>query len=184
MYYLDFFNSPPQYSIFQKEKNRTQFGGVLFLIYIIVMLFISLVYILDFAINEKYDIEYMTIDSLFSSRSPIEQSELKFDQNVNPMTKFRIRIGLDYQRYIDEKRVNIKQFLDDVYMEYNSTIYKGSFCDNYNCQTAEGDTSYLNFDISMNAYSQYQLVLYLKCHDSICSNYNVSFFKSFEIMIS
>ena len=71
MYYLDFFNSPPQYSIFQKEKNRTQFGGVLFLIYIIVMLFISLVYILDFAINEKYDIEYMTIDSLFSSRSPI-----------------------------------------------------------------------------------------------------------------
>ena len=98
------------------------------------------------------------------------------------MTKFRIRIGLDYQRYIDEERVNIKQFLDDVYMEYNSTIYKGSFCDNYNCQTAEGDTSYLNFDISMNAYSQYQLVLYLKCHDSICSNYNVSFFKSFEIM--
>ena len=36
---IDFFKLPPQYSIFQKEKNKTQYGGVLFLIYLIIMFF-------------------------------------------------------------------------------------------------------------------------------------------------
>ena len=54
---IDFFNSNPQYSIFQKETNKTYFGGILFILYIIIMIFISLAYIVDFAINEKYEIE-------------------------------------------------------------------------------------------------------------------------------
>jgi hypothetical protein len=66
---IDFFNLPPQYSIFQKETNKTQFGGVLFLIYLIVMLFISLAYILDYAVNEKYEIEYSIVNSFFSKKS-------------------------------------------------------------------------------------------------------------------
>ena len=52
---FDFLIMPPQFSIFKKETNKTQFGGVLFLIYLIVMFFISLAYILDYAemINMK-----------------------------------------------------------------------------------------------------------------------------------
>ena len=45
MHYLDFLNEPPKIYIFQKEKGKTNFGGVLFFIYIIIMIMISLIYI-------------------------------------------------------------------------------------------------------------------------------------------
>ena len=76
MYFLDFFNSPPQYSIFKKEKNKTQFGGILFMIYIIIMLIISLIYILDYAINDKYEIESFEIDSLFNTKNGYDKMSL------------------------------------------------------------------------------------------------------------
>ena len=54
---LDFLSNSPNIFIFQKETNKTNFGGVLFLIYIIIMIFISLVYILDYALKDKFEIE-------------------------------------------------------------------------------------------------------------------------------
>ena len=57
MNYLDFLNDPPHHYIFGKRRNKTKFGGMLFLIYLIIMIFISLLYILDYAIHEQYDIE-------------------------------------------------------------------------------------------------------------------------------
>ena len=54
---FDFLSSSPKFFIFKKETNKTSFGGILFLIYIIIMIFISLAYILDYAINDKYSIE-------------------------------------------------------------------------------------------------------------------------------
>ena len=54
---IDFLNSSPHYFIFQKESNKTNFGGILFLIFLILMFFISLIYILDYALNEKYEIQ-------------------------------------------------------------------------------------------------------------------------------
>ena len=65
---LDFLNSQHQYYIFGRETNKTNFGGVLFLIYLIIMIFISSMYILDFAFNEKYEIVSFTIDTFFSNR--------------------------------------------------------------------------------------------------------------------
>ena len=60
MEYLDFLSSPPSFSIFQKKTNKIKFGGILFLFYLIIMLFICLVYILDFILNEKFDIQCLT----------------------------------------------------------------------------------------------------------------------------
>ena len=54
MYFLDFLNESPNFFIFQKKANQTNFGGVLFLIYIIIMILISLAYILDYELNDKY----------------------------------------------------------------------------------------------------------------------------------
>lgn len=45
MYALDFFNTSPQYSIFQKETNKTTFGGIIFLLFLIGMFILSLAYI-------------------------------------------------------------------------------------------------------------------------------------------
>ena len=58
MNYLDFFSQPPKMYIFQKNSNKTTFGGVLFLIYMIIMIIISLIYILDYFLNDKFIIEY------------------------------------------------------------------------------------------------------------------------------
>ena len=182
MYYLDFFNTPPQYSIFQKEKNQTQFGGVLFLIYIIVMLFICFIYIMDYAINEKYEIEYLIIDSLYDSRNVQDRMALNFDQAVNQMTQFRIRVEIYYQKYIDDEKINITQFVNDLFMYYNHKYYKGSFCDNTECLSVDGDISYINFDINKTVYDDVPINIYLKCHDENCSNYNSSFFKSITVM--
>ena len=56
MRHLDFLSEYPRTYIFQKDVNKTDFGGVLFVIYTIVMLIISLSYILDYYLNDKYEI--------------------------------------------------------------------------------------------------------------------------------
>ena len=182
MYYLDFFAQPPQYSIFQKEKNKTYFGGVLFLIYIIVMIFISLLYFLDFIINDKYEIEYLTIDSLFNSRSDYERNELKFDQDVNQLVKLRVRLSINYKRYIDDENVDIDEFISNIYMKIGTKIYKGSFCDNLECPDNKGDESFINFDINTTSYNRESLILYFKCKDDYCSNFNYSLLQSLYLM--
>ena len=57
MEYLDFLGSSPTFSIFENKRSNTKFGGTLFLIYIIIMFLICLIYILDFILNEKYDVQ-------------------------------------------------------------------------------------------------------------------------------
>ena len=182
MYYLDFFNTPPQYSIFQKEKNQTQFGGVLFLIYIIVMIFICFIYIVDYAINEKYEIEYLIIDSLYDNRDALNKMALNFDQTVNQVAQFRIRVEINYQKYVDDEKINITQFAEDLFLDHKNNLYKGTFCDNYECSTRLGETSFVNFDINKTIYDDFPINLKLKCHDKNCSNYEPSFFKSLTVM--
>ena len=111
MYFLDFFNSPPQYSIFKKEKNKTQFGGVLFMIYIIIMLIISLIYILDYAINDKYEIESFEIDSLFNTKSYYDKNDLNFDQSINPETEYRFQVSMIYDVSLEEHFLSKKIIL-------------------------------------------------------------------------
>lgn len=55
---LDFLRRSPQLFIFNKEANKTNFGGVLFLIYIIACLTVLLYYILDYTENNKFEVEY------------------------------------------------------------------------------------------------------------------------------
>ena len=55
---LDFLSSPPHMYILQKRTNQTIFGGILFIIFIIITMNILIVYILDFYLNDKYDIRY------------------------------------------------------------------------------------------------------------------------------
>jgi hypothetical protein len=87
MYYFDFFSESPKTYIFQKATNKTKFGGFLFLIYIIIMSFISIAYILDYAYNDKYTVEYSrhlnyTQNTKYSYIDPIIDIDISF--------KFRI----------------------------------------------------------------------------------------------
>ena len=89
--FLDFISTSPNFFIFQNEANKTNFGGVLFLIYIIIMFFISLGYILDYHINPKYVIEtsvyrYSPEDKIVPPPDPVIDLEiivvLREDSNI------------------------------------------------------------------------------------------------------
>jgi len=60
---FDFLTEPPNIFIFNKIKNKNNFGGLLFLLYIFVMILIALVYILDYAENDKFIYESMYVDN-------------------------------------------------------------------------------------------------------------------------
>ena len=63
MRHFDFLSESPKMNIFQRTSNKTKFGGVLFILYLIIMFFISLIYILDFALNEKYEVNIFNIQN-------------------------------------------------------------------------------------------------------------------------
>ena len=118
---LDFLNNSPNFFIFQNKANKTNFGGFLFLIYIIIMILISLAYILDYAFNEKYEIETSTITYRYKS----------FDASPNPEIDIRVIV------YLKEDMANMT---DRLFIKLNNQYYSGI----YN-QTIGGD--YDIFDI-------------------------------------
>ena len=86
---IDFLSEYPRTYIFEKDINKTNFGGVLFLIYAIIMVIISLSYILDFALNDKFEVEYLSVQNQTLSEH-IE--ELDKDPGFNPKLEFRFVI--------------------------------------------------------------------------------------------
>ena len=82
---LDFFSKPPNLYIFQKRKNKTLFGSILFIIYIIIMLFIFLLYILEYLKNDKY--EYNCNTSFI-----FKKEDEEYDEIFNPTLDFEISL--------------------------------------------------------------------------------------------
>ena len=82
MHCFDFLSEPPKIFIFQKRRNQTNFGGILFLIYIIIMVLISLAYIIDYSINDKYTYEALTFYNHTDDAQEI--SSMNKDLELNP----------------------------------------------------------------------------------------------------
>ena len=74
MHPLDIISESPNLYILQKESNKTNFGGVLFLIYLILIILIVVYYILDYIENPKYIIQSF---SHFNVKSEKEKEERK-----------------------------------------------------------------------------------------------------------
>ena len=122
MHSLDFLSDSPRIFIFQKEANNTNFGGVLFLIYAIVMILISLAYILDYALNEKYTYEAISFYNHTDNEEEI--NKMNDDKELNPYLELTISLKNDNFSLMD-KRVSEVAFLekDHIDKEGNS-IYK------------------------------------------------------------
>ena len=153
---FDFFSTSPEFSIFQNRINRTKFGGTLFVLYLIVMLFISLIYILDFYLKEEYEIEcnthYIFADSdtndkeLNTIPAPLVNFTIKatfFDLSEKwEVFKERIFLRLNFDEDFKPNshkpldRPNSEMFLFDFYekniskVDYIEFIYK---CKEINC---------------------------------------------------
>ena len=70
---LDFLNSPPQLYFLEKNTNKTLFGGILFIIYFLLMLTIFIFYLLDYCLNAKYEISYSLYKYYNDSTSQINE---------------------------------------------------------------------------------------------------------------
>lgn len=64
MHSLDFLSELPKLFIFQQGSNKTNLGGVLFFIYILIMMSISFVYLYDYFTGKRYIVESSLIEDL------------------------------------------------------------------------------------------------------------------------
>ena len=78
---LDFLSSPPQMYFLNRRTNKTIFGGILFIIYIILIMDIFIFYY-----NDKYDIRY----SLYKNFTENTQDNNNKIEELNPILNFTI----------------------------------------------------------------------------------------------
>ena len=89
---IDFLSEYPRFFIFEQEVNKTTFGGILFLLYAIIMIIISISYILLFALNDKYEIEFLTIKNQTLTKN---SDELDKDPDLNPTLEFKYLVPIE-----------------------------------------------------------------------------------------
>ena len=88
MHYLDFLSDHPKIFIFGKDIHKTNFGGILFIIYIIVMILISLIYLFGYIANEKYSYEVFTFENKTYDLNEINR--MSDDEKFNPFLNISI----------------------------------------------------------------------------------------------
>jgi len=145
MYYLDFLSESPKLFIFQKQSNKTNFGGVLFLIYIIIMLLISSTYIANYIINDKYTYESLTCYNHTEGSNEIEK--MNNDIELNPF------LNLSLYFYTSEDKFAM-------FDQINQKFIEKSALDNY------------GFPIYyiQNKISDINFTIYYKCEDKQCNS--------------
>lgn len=150
MHFLDFFSDSPKFFIFEKDNNKTNFGGVLMIIYILAMSLITMYYIIDYKNAENYDIQYTKIMNFYNTdkikdinnndinRNP--KLDLSFIIATSPFSE-NIKLFEWYeQKFFDENIVkNVTNF-------YIVVLYK---CDDKNCKIPIENTWDLSFKFSM-----------------------------------
>ena len=85
---LDFFSNSPKNFIFQNTSNKTNLGGVLTLIYIILFIGIIVYYIIDYILKDDYSVEYSYNEEVLDNK---EQSERINDEKYNKYLDFIFR---------------------------------------------------------------------------------------------
>ena len=134
---FDFLSSSPKFFIFKKETNKTSFGGILFLIYIIIMIFISLAYILDYAINDKYSIESFSTYNYTLNGSETEL--INKDIKLNPY----LEMNISFEPYFDDKVAVYKTIRGNkTFLEKKYTIITGSLFAYYELKEKVNDTEF------------------------------------------
>ena len=152
MHFLDFFSDSPRFFIFEKDYNKTNFGGVLMVIYILAISLITAYYIIDYRNAENYDIQYKKIMNYFFYNSSDIDDINNNDINRNPTFELSFIIAKSpFSENIKLFEFYEKKFFDEVIIKnvtsfYVLALYK---CDDENCTIPIKNTKYLDFKFSM-----------------------------------
>ena len=98
---LDILSPSPNSFIFQKESNKTLFGGILSLIYLISIFFIYLYYRVIFYFSPPYEITSFTS----SQRILTKEQKNKFEQSekYNPNLLFKFSLLDNFHENLSER---------------------------------------------------------------------------------
>ena len=113
---FDFISDSPKTLIFQKSSNKTNLGGILTFIYLIIVILIVGAYILDYYLNEKYEYSYFYKD--ISGNKTERERIKKTDNDKNPVVNFTIKLEDDLGNQVDEGKFFFANFIesdDDVF---------------------------------------------------------------------
>ena len=139
MHKFDFLSGEPKTFIFAKNSNKTNLGGVLTLIYLIIIILITIYYLYDYTSNDKYTVTYRAEHSVYRLYKDIEK--IYFDDNYNPNISFSIQLGkgldsnnfemylFDFEQYMSKKKINFGSIYHS--KVFSLTIYLYYKCPNY-----------------------------------------------------
>ena len=105
---LDILSQPPKTFIFERISNKTNFGGVLTIVYLLIMIFISIYYIYNYIIGDKYEYFY-------SYRELPEEQKKKVFRGFDPNPPIQLKFDA-----INELDWNISSNLKFIYYGKNS----------------------------------------------------------------
>ena len=155
---LDFLSNSPKNFIFHKNSNKTTFGGVLFIIYIIIIFCISFGYLYDFFTdyntNNKYVIQSSIIEEVMDEK---KAKELKAESETNPVLNFIIEVYDYYYNKLSDNFI-IRDWRTREEIKRNTIITKKVSdliidleykCSDYNCTLREEDKTYFNYWIEI-----------------------------------
>ena len=84
MNFLDFISDSPKNYIFHKGSNKTNLGGIISLIYLIILLLIFIGYLYDYFVNNSYE---FTSYYKYINETDMQNEENK--EEFNPMINSR-----------------------------------------------------------------------------------------------
>ena len=106
---FDFLSNAPKNFIFRNTSNKTNFGGILFLLYIFIVVLIATIYLCDFFMDEDYSVEYTHNSEMLDENT----TKLKLkDDRYNPYFDFMfqfyyIKEGTNYKLNDSFKLINM-----------------------------------------------------------------------------
>ena len=140
MHPLDIISESPNLFIFQKESNKTNFGGFLFLIYLIIIILICIYYIIDYIEGDKYVVQSF---SHFNIRNAEDEEVTRRNENINynPNIAFKLDIRDIDDKLLDDK-IKLYNLRNNSFLNRNTTFkerisglyfYIVYECENINC---------------------------------------------------
>ena len=87
---LDFISRSPNLSIFRNGSNKTNLGGALYFIYILILIFLAIIYIFNYIAQEKYEFNYNLVKQ--SAKDIVELEMERAQKKLKIRRKFRIQI--------------------------------------------------------------------------------------------
>ena len=131
---FDLLSGAPKTLIFEKDSNKTNFGGVLTMIYLIVLLIIIITYMVDYSINPKYSVVY-TYEHQFKADNESLNNRIK-DKNLNPIITFNMKMekGIN-ESHFEVRSPNIPTVTIEFGKDYSINLYDLYFIVYYKCNT-------------------------------------------------